>query len=66
MVALPGGTGQVLEQRDSWSHAKHLPWGLWESVLQQGAQQEGSDRGRWAGRAAVRDPTEGQEHWLKL
>ena len=46
MVALPGGTGQVLEQRDSWSHAKHLPWGLWESVLQQGAQQEGSDRGR--------------------
>lgn len=51
MVALPGGMGQVTEQRDFWSHAKGLPWGLWESVLQQEAQQEGSDGGRQAGKA---------------
>lgn len=46
VVALWGGTGQVDEQRDFWSHVKHLPWGFWESVLQLEAQQEGSDGGR--------------------
>lgn len=41
VVALLGGMGQVPEQRDFWSCVKHLPWGLWESVPQQEAQQEG-------------------------
>ena len=32
MVALLGGMVQVPEQRDFWSHVKHLAWGLWESA----------------------------------
>lgn len=50
-VALLGSTGQVPEQRAFWNHVKHLPWGLWESVPQQEAQQEGPDGGRQAGKA---------------
>lgn len=47
---LPGGMGQVPEQRDFWSHVKHLLWGL---VLQQEAQQERPDRSRQAGKACL-------------
>lgn len=50
VVALPGGMGQVPEQRDFWSHVKHLLWGL---VPQQEAQQERPDRSRQAGKACL-------------
>lgn len=53
MVALLGSMGQVPEQRDFWSHVKHLPWGLRESALQQEAQQQGPDGGRQAGKAQL-------------
>lgn len=51
VVALPDGMGQVLEQRDLWSHVKHLPCGLWESVPQQESRQDGPNGGRQAGKA---------------
>lgn len=50
MVALPGGMGQVPEQRDFWNHVKHLLWGLWESVPQQVLQEDGPNGGRQAGK----------------
>lgn len=52
-VALPGSTGQIPEQGDFWSHVKQPSCGLWESVLQQEAQQQGPDRGRKAGEACL-------------
>lgn len=51
VVALPGGMRQVPEQRDFWSPVKHVPWGLWESVPQQGSQHDGPNAGRQAGKA---------------
>lgn len=39
------------KERDFWTHVKHLPWGLWESVPQQESQQGAPHGGRQAGKA---------------